>query len=386
MPRPANWSILPAGKGPCCKSVMSSASIRLLRAAFPHLTTPKYITAVRRSGFSFRSTDIGVVLDLMIHDIDLVLSLVRSPLRQVESLGLALFGERGRRQRPLVVREWLRGRAERLARQPSAGTNHGHLVDAGLGQPRLHGSDRGSCASERSDRAARIRCRTPVDGRACIAQGSAVDRPFTDRANDDRTARRHHRRAERFRRKHADRPAHRKSRAKPAATRSTLPSGLSRRWRATPGTARPTGWSARRWRPARQIIPGPHWGANPRPGRPSGAKRVNSPVDRNSSALRTGSYTRPAAGTMNGARYSRVSMASACESLTKRSSSISKCNSRPYAICGFLRIDAVGLQVIAEVARTCRPRRRCRPVHLDFLHAFFCAQAVRDVAHVAQCA
>ncbi|HEY4310243.1 MAG TPA: Gfo/Idh/MocA family oxidoreductase [Pirellulales bacterium] len=61
-------------------------------AALPHLTAPKYVTAVRRSGFSFRSTDIGVVLDLMIHDIDLVLSLVRSPLRNVEALGLSLFG------------------------------------------------------------------------------------------------------------------------------------------------------------------------------------------------------------------------------------------------------------------------------------------------------
>jgi predicted dehydrogenase len=61
-------------------------------AAQPHIGAPKYVSAVRRSGFSFRSTDIGVVLDLMIHDIDLVLSLVRSPLRQVEALGLALFG------------------------------------------------------------------------------------------------------------------------------------------------------------------------------------------------------------------------------------------------------------------------------------------------------
>jgi predicted dehydrogenase len=61
-------------------------------SVLPHVGTPKYISAVRRSGFSFRSTDIGVVLDLMIHDIDLVLSLVRSPLRQVEALGLALFG------------------------------------------------------------------------------------------------------------------------------------------------------------------------------------------------------------------------------------------------------------------------------------------------------
>ena len=61
-------------------------------AALPHIREPKYIEAVRRSGFSFRSTDIGVVLDLMIHDIDLALSLVQSPLRSVEALGVSLFG------------------------------------------------------------------------------------------------------------------------------------------------------------------------------------------------------------------------------------------------------------------------------------------------------
>lgn len=61
-------------------------------AAAPYVREPKYIEAVRRSGFSFRSTDIGVVLDLMVHDIDLILSLVRSPVRQVDALGVALFG------------------------------------------------------------------------------------------------------------------------------------------------------------------------------------------------------------------------------------------------------------------------------------------------------
>ncbi|HEV7221651.1 MAG TPA: Gfo/Idh/MocA family oxidoreductase [Pirellulales bacterium] len=63
-------------------------------AVLPHVREPKYIEAVRRGGFTFRSTDIGVVLDLMIHDIDLVLSLVRSPLRSVEALGVSLFGRR----------------------------------------------------------------------------------------------------------------------------------------------------------------------------------------------------------------------------------------------------------------------------------------------------
>lgn len=61
-------------------------------AAQPYLCEPKYIEAVRHSGFSFRSTDIGVVLDLMIHDLDLILSLVESPLRRVDALGIALFG------------------------------------------------------------------------------------------------------------------------------------------------------------------------------------------------------------------------------------------------------------------------------------------------------
>ena len=64
-----------------------------LAAVFPHVRSPKYIESLRRGGFSFRSTDIGAVLDLMIHDIDLVLALVQSPLRRVEALGLSLFGK-----------------------------------------------------------------------------------------------------------------------------------------------------------------------------------------------------------------------------------------------------------------------------------------------------
>lgn len=53
---------------------------------------PKWIRAQRLGGFTGRSTDIGVVLDLMIHDIDLILALVRSPLRHVEALGMSVFG------------------------------------------------------------------------------------------------------------------------------------------------------------------------------------------------------------------------------------------------------------------------------------------------------
>jgi predicted dehydrogenase len=54
---------------------------------------PKYIHAERLSTYTFRSTDIGVVLDLMIHDIDLVLSMVGSPVRSVSAVGVSLFGD-----------------------------------------------------------------------------------------------------------------------------------------------------------------------------------------------------------------------------------------------------------------------------------------------------
>ncbi len=52
---------------------------------------PMFIEAHRLAPFSFRSTDIGVVLDLMIHDLDLVLHLVNSPLKQVHASGGTLL-------------------------------------------------------------------------------------------------------------------------------------------------------------------------------------------------------------------------------------------------------------------------------------------------------
>ena len=54
---------------------------------------PKYISAVRSGTYTFRSTDIGVVLDLMIHDIDLILSLNRSEVTSVEAMGVSIFGQ-----------------------------------------------------------------------------------------------------------------------------------------------------------------------------------------------------------------------------------------------------------------------------------------------------
>jgi predicted dehydrogenase len=53
---------------------------------------PKFIDCQRVGPFSGRSTDIGAVLDLMIHDLDLVLTLVKSPVVGVEAIGASLFG------------------------------------------------------------------------------------------------------------------------------------------------------------------------------------------------------------------------------------------------------------------------------------------------------
>jgi predicted dehydrogenase len=53
---------------------------------------PKYITAERLGTYTFRSTDIGVVLDLMIHDIDLLLSIVDAEAVSVQAVGVSIFG------------------------------------------------------------------------------------------------------------------------------------------------------------------------------------------------------------------------------------------------------------------------------------------------------
>jgi predicted dehydrogenase len=53
---------------------------------------PKFIEATRISPYSFRSTDIGVVLDVMIHDIDIILALAQSPVKNVDAFGVNVIG------------------------------------------------------------------------------------------------------------------------------------------------------------------------------------------------------------------------------------------------------------------------------------------------------
>lgn len=63
-----------------------------LVAAEPYLGHPRFIEATRVGSFTARSTDIGAVLDLMIHDIDLMLHLVGAHVRNVFAMGQALLG------------------------------------------------------------------------------------------------------------------------------------------------------------------------------------------------------------------------------------------------------------------------------------------------------
>ncbi len=55
------------------------------------LTHPRFIEAHRLSPYPNRSTDIGVVLDLMIHDLEIVLHLVRAPVQTIDAVGVPVL-------------------------------------------------------------------------------------------------------------------------------------------------------------------------------------------------------------------------------------------------------------------------------------------------------
>jgi predicted dehydrogenase len=63
----------------------------VIRAARTLLEDPRFITCLRLARFQPRGTDVSVALDLMIHDIDLVLGLVDSAVARVEAIGVSLI-------------------------------------------------------------------------------------------------------------------------------------------------------------------------------------------------------------------------------------------------------------------------------------------------------
>lgn len=65
-----------------------------VRATLPFITTPMFFEVHRLSVFTPRSLDVDVVLDLMIHDLDAVLSFVNSPIKEIRAAGLPILSNK----------------------------------------------------------------------------------------------------------------------------------------------------------------------------------------------------------------------------------------------------------------------------------------------------
>ncbi|HEY0978800.1 MAG TPA: Gfo/Idh/MocA family oxidoreductase [Flavobacteriales bacterium] len=63
------------------------------RAAYPSMDRPMFIETHRLAQFDPRGTDVSVVLDLMIHDIDIVLHVVGSPVKGISASGVAVVSD-----------------------------------------------------------------------------------------------------------------------------------------------------------------------------------------------------------------------------------------------------------------------------------------------------
>ncbi len=65
----------------------------VLGALEERLTHPRFIESHRLSPYPNRSTEIGVVLDLMIHDLEVILHLVKSPVRSIDAVGISVLSK-----------------------------------------------------------------------------------------------------------------------------------------------------------------------------------------------------------------------------------------------------------------------------------------------------
>ncbi len=62
-------------------------------AAEPHLRSPRFVECHRLAPYRERGTDVNVVLDLMIHDIDIVQTIVGAPISAIDAVGTPVFSE-----------------------------------------------------------------------------------------------------------------------------------------------------------------------------------------------------------------------------------------------------------------------------------------------------
>jgi predicted dehydrogenase len=65
----------------------------VMRALQERITRPRFIEVHRLSPYPFRSLEIGVVLDLMIHDLEIILHLVRSPVKSIDAVGVPVLSK-----------------------------------------------------------------------------------------------------------------------------------------------------------------------------------------------------------------------------------------------------------------------------------------------------
>ncbi len=80
-----------AKKNNCLVAVGHSERCNPVAQAMKRLNIePKFIEAMRVSPYPFRSTDVGVVLDVMIHDIDIILSLAAGKIKKVDAVGVSV--------------------------------------------------------------------------------------------------------------------------------------------------------------------------------------------------------------------------------------------------------------------------------------------------------
>ena len=64
-----------------------------IRAAEPYLRSPNFVECNRMAPYRERGTDVNVVLDLMIHDIDIVQTIVAAPIATIDAVGTPVFSE-----------------------------------------------------------------------------------------------------------------------------------------------------------------------------------------------------------------------------------------------------------------------------------------------------
>jgi predicted dehydrogenase len=92
MPVEAQELVQLAKQRGCCVQVGHSERFNPVMALMrPHIGQPVFIEGHRLSSFSERGTDVDVVLDLMIHDLDLILSMNPGPVEEVRAAGVAVL-------------------------------------------------------------------------------------------------------------------------------------------------------------------------------------------------------------------------------------------------------------------------------------------------------